>query len=107
MKFIIHKGHLEFKNCKKRARPSLFLSLMNSEIKDIAKKCLASSIFQIHQPGELIINHTVPNQDLTNIASDHFCLYEHYYSRMIYYYSKITVTKILKNVKSRCKSFKY
>ena len=39
MKSFIHKRYLGIENCKKRARQLLFWPLMNSEIKDMIKKC--------------------------------------------------------------------
>ena len=39
MKSLIHQGHLGIKNCKKRARQSLFWALMNSKIEDMIKRC--------------------------------------------------------------------
>ena len=98
MKFLTHQGHLGIENCKKRARQSLFCALMNSEIEDMIKKWPTCLTFRNRQPSEPIINHSIPNQAWTKIATNPFRLYGHYYLLMIDYYSKFFVVETLKNL---------
>ena len=51
MKSLIQQGHLGIGNCRKRARQSLFWSLMNNEIEDMIKKCPTCLSFGDRQPS--------------------------------------------------------
>ena len=84
MKSLIHQGHLEIENCKKRARQPLFWPLMNREIEDMIKRCPTSLAFR--------------NQAWTKIAADLFRLHGHYYLLIIDYYWKFIVFETLRNL---------
>ena len=101
MKSLIHQGHLGIENCKKRARQSLFWSLMNSEIEDMIKRCPTCLTFRNRQPSESIISHLIPNQAWTKITSDSFHLYGHYYLLTIDYYFKFIVIETLEGASNR------
>ena len=100
MKSLIHQGHLRIENCKKRTRQSLFWPLMNNEIEDMIKSCPTHLTFWNCQPSEPIINHPIPSQAWTKIATYAFCLYGHYYLLIIDYYSKFIVIETLNNLQS-------
>ena len=100
MKSLIPQGHLGIENCEKRARQSLFWPLMNSEIEDVIKKCPTCLTFRNPQPSEPIMNHPIPNQFWTKVATDSFRVYGHYYFLIIDYYSKFIVIKTLNNLQS-------
>ena len=77
MKSLINQVHLGVESCKKRARQSLFWSLINSEIEDMIEKYRTCLIFGNHQPSDPNINYPIPNQAYTKIAVDPFSLYGH------------------------------
>ena len=73
---------------------------MNSKIEDMIKSCPTCLTFWNRQPSEPIINHPIPSQASTKIATYPFCLYGHYYLLIIDYYSKFIVIETLNNLQS-------
>ena len=107
MKSLIQQGHLGIENCGKRARQSLFWSLMNNEVEEIIKKCPTCLSFGDCQPHEPIINHPIPNQALKQIVVDLFRWYVRYCLLIIDYHSKFIFIGTLKNLQSSTVINKY
>ena len=72
MKSIIHQGHFELENPKKRARRALFWPLSNSEIEDMKKNYPTCLTFRNRQPSEPTIKHPVPEELWKKLAADFF-----------------------------------
>ena len=68
----IHEGHMGVKGCPRRARESIFLRVMNNQVRDFARQCDTRQTFGPKQQKETMIHHDVVHQPWIKAGADLF-----------------------------------
>ena len=83
----IHKSHLGFVNCKKRAREIVYWPGMNSQIEELVSKCSACLTHRNKSQKEPMIIQPIPSLPWSKVGADLFEIEGNHYLIMVDYYS--------------------
>ena len=68
----VHEGHMGVEGCLRRARESIFLPVMNNQVRDFARQCDTRQTFGPKQQKETMIHHDVVHQPWIKAGADLF-----------------------------------
>ena len=85
---LIHHGHQGIETIKNRARSAVYWPNINKQLEEVVRCCDACQEFQRKQSAEPILEHEIPTEPWSKVASDLFSVGGKDYLIIVHYNSK-------------------